>query len=382
MSSNKIKYPYEYDKKKRQLAKVYTKVKIINSIINSIIIPIVFLVLFIALGAGELLQTSLMTISPEFFVYVPLFGLFLALFLLIVQFPLRFYSSFIYEHKYELSNYTIKGWFVDFLKEELISFIFFIPAVTMLYFIINITPLWWLYASIVFAVIITILDFVLPVVLLPFFYKIGPYTDEKQKKSLLDMIKRAGGKDINTILVAKESEKSKKPNAMFTGFGHTKRIILFDTLIDYFTPAETETVIAHELGHYVHKDSIKGLAIEIILMFPILYIISLLIPATSLVPIVMIATLPLFMLFYEVIDLILMPIMNTYSRHVERDADLFSLDVSHKPDAQISTEKRLADMALSDESPPWIVEFLLFDHPAASKRIQLAADWKKKNPHL
>ncbi|MFH1364860.1 MAG: M48 family metalloprotease, partial [Candidatus Aenigmatarchaeota archaeon] len=318
-------------------------------------------------------------VSPDILIYTPLYAFILAIFLMIVQFPLGFYSSFVYEHKYNLSNYKLKGWFVDFLKETLISLIFFIPAITVLYYLIIFTPLWWLYAGIIYAVVATILDFMLPVILLPFFYKIEPYKNEKQKKKLLDMVRRAGISNIKTVLVANESEKSKKPNAMFAGFGHTKRIVLFDTLINYFTQDETETVIGHELGHYVNKDSMKGILIDIILIFPILYIISLILSPVivSFIPIV--ATLPLFLLLYEIIELIIMPFINTYSRHVERKADIFALDISRKPDAQISTEKRLADMALGDDSPHPFVEFMFFTHPAIRKRIQSCLDWKKEH---
>ncbi|MBU0530782.1 MAG: M48 family metalloprotease, partial [Nanoarchaeota archaeon] len=233
MSAKKIKYPYEFDPKKRKLAKVYTNVKIINSVINSIIIPIGFLALFIVFGGHVWLWDIVTAVSPDILIYTPLYAFILAIFLMIVQFPLGFYSSFVYEHKYNLSNYKLKGWFVDFLKETLISLIFFIPAITVLYYLIIFTPLWWLYAGIIYAVVATILDFMLPVILLPFFYKIEPYKNEKQKKKLLDMVRRAGISNIKTVLVANESEKSKKPNAMFAGFGHTKRIVLFDTLINY-----------------------------------------------------------------------------------------------------------------------------------------------------
>lgn len=377
MAKEKIKYPYEYDPEKRRISKIYTKTRIINRIVNSIIVPILFLSLFIAASGHLWLLDVVNSVSTEFFISVPLYVLILTAFMIIVEFPLSFYSGYIYEHKYGLSNYKLKGWFKDFFKGEFISIIFFVPAIVVLYFIIGLTPLWWIYAGVLYAVITTIMDFFLPLILLPFFYKIEPYTDEVQKKRLLDMVKRAGVKDINTILVAKESEKSKKPNAMFTGFGHTKRIVMFDTLIDYFTPDETETVIGHELGHYVHKDTIKGLALDIILIFPILYIINLIIPFAAFAnPIV---TLPLFLLIHEIIGLILMPLINTYSRHVEKKADIFALDISKKPDAQISTEKRLADMSLGDDFPHPLVEFFLFTHPMVSKRIQLCIDWKERN---
>jgi len=378
-TKKQIKYPYEFDPKKRKLAKVYTKVKIINSIINSIIIPIAFLILFVVFGGHVWLQGVVFSVTLEFLLQIPIYAFILSIFLVIVQFPLSFYSSFIYEHKYGLSNYKLTGWFKDFFKEELVYFIFFLPAITVLYYLIGLTPLWWLYAGIIFAVVATILDFIMPVILLPFFYKLEPYKDEIQKKKLLAMIRKAGVKNLNTVLVAKESEKSKKPNAMFTGFGKTKRMILFDTLLDSFTPDEIETVIGHELGHYVHRDSIKGLLIEIVLMFPILFVISLLLPPPTVSYIHIIATIPLFILYHSIIDLILMPFINTHSRRIEKQADIFALDVSRKPDAQISTEKRLADMALGDDSPHPLIETILFTHPMVKKRIKTCVEWKQKN---
>ena len=127
----------------------------------------------------------------------------------------------------------------------------------------------------------------------------------------------------------------------------------------------------------------RGTFFDAVLAFPAFFLVDLSLKTFSqsfgLNGISDIAGLPLFMLSYLIIEIFLTPLENWYSRKVEAEADWFSLEVAKKPDAQVSTDKRLADMNLSETNPHPLVEWYFYDHPAIKKRIEMGEKWKLKN---
>jgi STE24 endopeptidase len=374
----KIKYPYTFDKNKRNIARGYTRTKIMSGIVNGIFIPIIFFIAFLYTGWSNIILEASMGISE--LLVIPIYTVIFISILSLVQLPIRFYFSYVYEHKHNLSRQTVAGWVKDFTKAKFLSYVFFVPAVTGVYYLMGLQN-WWIIAGIIYIIIMAIMDYISPIIILPFFYKLKPYANKSHKKKILAICKKLGAGDIRNVLVANESEKSVKANAMFTGFGRTKRIVLFDTLLSTFTKAEIDTVIGHELGHYLNKDILKGFILDAILIFPTLYLVDMFLNTFSSgygISPYMITSLPLFMLSFMLIDLALMPFTAWYSRRLEANADLFALDHIKNPIAQISTERRLADNSLQDDEPPKWVELLLFDHPTVKDRIKMAQNWKKK----
>lgn len=185
------------------------------------------------------------------------------------------------------------------------------------------------------------------------------------------MLRGVGG--IEGVYIADESRKSKKPNAMFSGFGHTKRIILFDTLTKAFTKDEIETVIAHEVAHYVNKDIPRFILLETAKALVILFLIDRIASFYSIS--LDITSLSFVLVAYTTMDFISLPFINSYSRHREYYADLFALKTARKKKAQISTEKRLADMALSHVPHP-LIEMWFYSHPNFQKRIEMCEKHK------
>lgn len=366
-----MKYPYKFDRKRREQARAYTRIRIINGVINGILLPIAFFCVFLAFGSGAGLRALLPSITLYAFVFITLLNL--------VQLPLRFYSGFILEHRYGLSRQRLLAWLKDYLKGIFLGYVFSVPLIFILYALLPLNN-WWVYAGAVYVLLTVFIAYIFPIVIFPFFYKIVPYKDTKMKQRLIKMAARFG-KRIDNVLVAKESEKSTKVNAMFAGLGQTKRIVLFDNLLKYFHKDEVETVIGHELGHYVNRDSIRYIIIDAVKIFPILLIIDYILRSNTgnfgITAINDVASLPLFLLAYSTIDIILMPALNSYSRHRESEADLFALRACNKPKAQESTEKRLADLDLVDDRPHPLVEFVLFSHPATWRRIKMCREWRK-----
>ncbi len=376
----KIKYPYEFDKKLREKAKHYSRGRLLSRIFTGMLLPVIglFAVLYFNIHLFLLgIAKSAGAFEVQAFVLL-LFGLIAA-----VEFAPSVYFSYVREHKYGLSNYTISGWIKDYLKGLLIEFVIAIIAISVVYKFLAVYSFWWIYAALFYAAFTFFFHYIFPVVVFPFFYKVKPYTDKLQRKRLLEMVHAAGAKEINNVAVALESEKSKKANAMFAGFGNTKQIVLFDTLLNSFTPAEVETVVAHELGHYVNKDMLRGTLLEVAVAFPAFYIVDWGLKTYSssfgIANIASIAGLPLFVIIYTLAGFAFAPLEHWYSRRVETQADYFGLEIAKKPDAQISTDKRLADQNLSEIEPHPLVEWYFYDHPAIMKRIEMSQEWKLRN---
>ncbi|MBI2084836.1 MAG: M48 family metalloprotease [Candidatus Aenigmarchaeota archaeon] len=373
----RLKYPYEFDPEKRRIAKTYRRGRLLIFLFS--ILLSTSLILFILSTGYHITLKQLVAQYPSQTIFYALTFLFI---ITIFKFPLTFYSSYIYEHKFKLSRYSILSWLKDFVKMTLLGYVISLILIYFLYTTIRTFSAWWLFAGMLYAIFMTVMNYIYPLVILPFMWKVEPYKDSRMKQKILKLCRRLGVTSIKNIVVIKESEKSVRPNAVFMGFGNSRKIGLYDTLLGSFTKDETETVVGHELGHYVNRDVWKGFAIEAILIFPMLFAVDYVVdvsgPAFGIYSIADISSLPLIVLTFGILDFLLAPIVNAYSRHREAMADEFALEHVRKPFAQVSTEKRLADMGLSDSKPHWLVEFWLFNHPATFRRIKMAERWRKK----
>ncbi len=375
----KDKY-YEFNKKKRKTAKIYSRTRFIAGLINGIIIPIVALFLLLQYDIINILS-DMFQFNFSVWVGLPLFILAITIILQLIELPLSFYFGYIYEHKYKLSNQSIGGWIWDYTKSSIIGFIFAVIIDSVIFALIIYSPTyWWIWAWLFMFGFEFFISFIYPVTLFRLFYKLKPYDNKKMIKSIKALCKKAGVNEVKKILIADESSKSNKPNAMFTGLGSTKRVILFDTLADNFTDNEIKTVIGHELGHYHHKDILYGSIISGISSFVMLFLINLLL-GLNLFGITknMFAVLVLITFFFQLFGLITMPLFNIYSRWRERRADWFALELVKLPKAQISTEKKLADMALGDDKPNRFIEWVWYSHPAIWRRVEMSESWAKQN---
>src|ERR1051325_10579266 len=172
------------------------------------------------------------------------------------------YYSFHLEHRFRLSNQKLGSWLWDQAKEFLISIVLAAVVVELIYGTMRLSPLnWWLIAWLVFIVLALFFAQIAPVVLFPLFYKFEPLKDNELRDRLVRLSERAGTK-VRGVYEWKLSEKSKKANAALTGLGATRRIILADTLLGNYNDDEIEAVLAHELGHHVHKHIFKSIVVQ------------------------------------------------------------------------------------------------------------------------
>ena len=172
------------------------------------------------------------------------------------------YYSFRLEHRYQLSNMRLRAWLWDEGKGFLVGVVLAAIVAELLYFIMREAPQhWWLIAWAAFLGLFVLLAQLAPVVLFPIFYKFAPLENEELKERLVRLGERAGTR-VRGVYQWKLSEKSKKANAALTGLGNTRRIILADTLLANYSTDEIEAVLAHELGHHVHRHIFKSILVQ------------------------------------------------------------------------------------------------------------------------
>src|SRR4051812_24572970 len=179
----------------------------------------------------------------------------------LLGFALEYYG-FRLERRFKLSNQRFGAWAWDEVKGFLVGLVIGTIVVELVYFTIRQWPLhWWLVGWALFIGLFVLLAQLAPVVLFPIFYKFEPLNNEELRKRLVVLSERAGTR-VRGVYKWHLSEKSKKANAALTGLGATRRIILADTLLDQYSNDEIEAVLAHELGHHVHRHILKSIFVQ------------------------------------------------------------------------------------------------------------------------
>ncbi len=294
------------------------------------------------------------------------------------------YYSFRLEHRYRLSNQKLRGWMWDEVKGLLVSAVLAGLLVELLYFIIRQFPEhWWLVAWLGFLGVAILLAQLAPVILFPIFYKFEPLHDEELRSRLVRLGERAGTR-VRGVYKWHLSEKSKKANAALTGLGATRRIILADTLLDNYSPDEIEAVLAHELGHHVHKHILKSMGVQAGVTFVGFWAANWALHYGvdrwhMFETISDFANLPLLVLIFTLLSFFLMPALNAFSRYNERQADRYAFESIASVAPFVSSMNKLAEQNLAERTPsPW-VEWWFHSHPAIARRLAAAAAWERAN---
>ena len=293
------------------------------------------------------------------------------------------YYGFRLEHRYNLSNQRLRSWAWDEVKGLLLMIVLAGILVELLYFVIRQFPQhWWILAWIGFLVISVLLAQLAPVLLFPIFYKFEPLQNEELKTRLVRLGEHAGTR-VRGVYKWNLSEKSKKANAALTGLGNTRRIILADTLLDNYSADEIEAVLAHELGHHVHKHIVKGIAVEAGVTFvgfwAANWVLQYSIDRWHLFETISdFANLPLLVLIFVALSFLLMPALNAFSRYNERQADRYAFEhAAIQP--FISSMNKLASQNMAERTPSRWVEWWFHSHPSISRRVTAAEAWAKSN---
>lgn len=291
------------------------------------------------------------------------------------------YYGFRLERRFKLSSQKFRSWLWDEIKGFLVSMVLGAVVVELLYFTIRQWPQnWWLLAWALFMGLFVLLAQLAPVVLFPIFYKFEPLEDEELRRRLVILGERAGTR-VRGVYRWKLSEKSNKANAALTGLGNTRRIILADTLLDNYTPDEIEAVLAHELGHHVHRHILKSIFVQALITFvgfwAANWTLHYAVDRHMFEELSDFANLPLLALVSVVLGFLLMPALNAYSRFNERQADRYAFESIATVDPFVSSMNKLAEQNLAERTPSKWVEWFFHSHPSISRRLASAEAWSK-----
>ncbi len=354
-------------------AKKYNNIKLTVSITKGIA-TFVIVLLFLISGYSSKLVEALQYYSANNYLILLLFTVVTGFVSSVIFFPINYYSEFYLEHKYELSNQSFFQWIWEDLKGTLVGSVIGFPLLLLFYFIlIKYGNLWWLPLSIVMFIVSVGLAKIVPVVIMPLFYKVTPIEDDDLKTRIMKLASAVNMKVAN-VFQFNMSKNTKKANAAFTGLGKTKRVILGDTLLEKFSNDEIETVLAHEFGHYKHKHILKNIVIGTVSSFLTFYLLAVFYSWSlswfGFEKITNVAALPILMLWGMIIGLVQAPLTNIISRKFEYQADEYAIKTTGKTKEFISTLEKLTEQNLGDKEPHPFVEWFFYSHPSISKRTK------------
>jgi STE24 endopeptidase len=296
--------------------------------------------------------------------------------------PLAFIGGYVLPHHYGLSRQRLGRWLLDQTKTLALTLCLVVFLSEILYMLLASQPLtWWLWLASGLLLFNIVYANLLPVLILPIFYKQTPLPEGDLRQRLLAMAKRAHTR-VRGVYVMNLSDKTEQGNAVVMGLGNTRRIVIGDTILREYSPDEIEVVLAHELGHHVHHDIWKNIALATALTVCGLVLLDAGLqfavqqPSWGLHGMTDVAALPMMVAIFGVYGFLTGPITNLFSRRQEMRADQYALDVTCNPVAFISAFNRLANQNLARLDPPPLVEFLFYTHPSIGRRIRLAQRWQ------
>ena len=300
----------------------------------------------------------------------------------ILSIPFSLYREFVVEKRFGFSKMTFKLWIIDNLKEGILSIILsaLLTIVASIFFV-KCPSSWWFILAAVLICFTFIMQIIYPKFIAPLFNKFSPLEEGELKEKLSDLLQKTGFVS-DGIFIMDASKRSGHSNAYFTGFGKSKRIVLFDTLTKTLTADELVAVLGHELGHFKLKHILKRLIFTIPLEFVLLFALYKLAQFTDLytgfgfanitaqnVSSVQFIGLFLAILIYGSISEIISPITNIFSRKDEYEADKFSVEHCNNKEDLISALIKLNSDNLSELLPPKLYVFWNFSHPTLIERI-------------
>jgi len=367
--------PVALDPDRQRVAKEYARIQRRLYFVELALMALVLGVLLFS-GWSVALRDWAESITSEPWAVIALYGIALGLIFTLLTLPLDYYSGYILPRRYGLLTQSLGGWVMDMIKNLALGAVFGLAALEILYWLLRTFPeWWWLIMSALLWIFTVVMAQLAPVLIMPIFYKFRPLDDPDLVARLTALAERAGAR-VRGVYVMDMSSRTTTANAMLAGLGRTRRIILGDTLLRDYTPDEIETVLAHELAHHVHKDLIKGLVAQAMLIPLSLWVASLFlnwgVEAFGFRGIDDVAALPLLIVALSIFGLITMPAGNFLTRQMERAADRYALETTHNAPAFRSAMLKLASQNLSDADPPAWVRFLFYSHPPISERVRMA----------
>ncbi|MEA3353353.1 MAG: M48 family metallopeptidase [Campylobacterota bacterium] len=289
----------------------------------------------------------------------------------ILGLPFELYTTFKLDKKYGFSNMTKELYIKDTIKSGVLFLTFGSAVIAALAWIIESFPSWWVYGfAFIFAVIILI-NMLYPVIRDKMFDKFSPLEDKELEQKINKLLEQVGFKSSGVFSVD-ASKRDNRLNAYFGGLGSTKRVVLFDTLVEKLTHDELLAVLGHELGHFKNGDILKNIGIMGVVMFVFFAIFGNL-PEELFLGLGLnnepYAIIAIFMMFSPILSFFLMPLISAMSRHNEYAADEFGSDLQSKEDL-VSALLKLANENKSFPLSHPMYIFFHYSHPPLVERLK------------
>jgi STE24 endopeptidase len=296
----------------------------------------------------------------------------------VIGLPLSLVQTFGVEQRFGFNKMTPALWISDLLKGLLVGAVLGLPLLWLVLWLMEAGgSLWWLWTWGALLVWQLFLMAIAPNVIMPLFNKFTPLEDESLKARVQALMQRAGFK-AKGFFVMDGSRRSAHSNAFFTGFGASKRVVFFDTLLKQLSPAEMEAVLAHELGHFKHRHILKMMVVSFATSLAGLALLGWLVQqvwfftglgvAPSMAGNNNALALVLFMLVVPVFTFFITPMSAWRSRQQEFEADAYAVAQTPGADLASALLKLYQDNASTLTPDPWFVKFY-YSHPPASERL-------------
>jgi STE24 endopeptidase len=306
----------------------------------------------------------------------------------ILVFPLTVYEDYFREHKYGLATQTFGPWMGDQMKELAVNLVLGGLLAMLLFGVVRRLPrTWWIWGAVVTILFLIFTVLISPVYIVPIFNKVTRLNDPKIVDPILSMA-RANGIPAKDVFEIDASRQTTRMSANVSGFANTMRITLNDNLLRRASPEEVQAVMGHEMGHYVMNHIYKSIMfLSIVTVLAFVYVRWSLDWALQrwgekwqIHGVGDTAVLPLVVLLVAIFGFVITPIMNTYTRTQEYEADMYGLNTSRQPDGFAQAAIHLGEYRKMNPGP--IEEWIFFDHPSGRNRIYAAMRWKAENLKL
>ena len=306
----------------------------------------------------------------------------------ILIFPLTVYEDYFREHKYGLATQTFGPWMGDQMKALGVNLVLGGLLAMLLFGVVRRLPrTWWIWGAVVTNLFLIFVVLIAPVYIFPIFNKITRLDDPKVVNPILSMA-RANGIAAKDVYQIDASRQTTRMSANVSGFANTMRITVNDNLLRRGSPAEIQSVVGHEMGHYVLNHIYKGIMYYLIVtvaLFACLYrgldwTLQRWGEKWQIRGVGDTAVLPLVILLVSVLGFVFTPIDNTFTRAQENEADMYGLNTSRQPDGFAQAAIHLGEYRKMSPGP--LEEWVFFDHPSGRNRIYAAMRWKAENLKL
>ncbi|HEY0787685.1 MAG TPA: M48 family metallopeptidase [Thermoanaerobaculia bacterium] len=349
-------------------------------IVWGLVVPLFFLFS----GLSATLRDWARAAGKKWFFVIAIYGILFTAISWVIDLPLSYYLGYVRQHAYDLSNQTIAKWWSDQFKGLMVSLIITPLVLWVPYLLLKKSPRrWWLWSGIAAIPFIILLLLVSPIWIDPLFNKFGPMKDKALEQSILDLASKAGIAGSRVYEVQK-SVDTKAVNAYVTGFGETKRIVLWDTIIAKLDPDELLFVMGHEMGHYVLKHVVQIIVVASVIIIVGLFAVHF--TAGKLIvkhgrrwgftelsdP----ASLPLIVLLFSLATFVLSPAILAMTRYNEHESDRFGLEITRNNRAAATAFIKLQQENLGVPRPGLLYKIWRSSHPPIGERVDFINAYK------